>query len=79
MADTNMTDTLIVWTDIGLTDMALSFQEPEGCDLIWFADNLTHPDHGLTSIGRNFIDTYLNEIGSCTRYYRDFTFTYWDR
>ncbi|KAF2400619.1 DUF625-domain-containing protein [Trichodelitschia bisporula] len=28
-------DTLIVWTDANVTDMALSFQEPEGCAAIW--------------------------------------------
>ncbi|KAH8719295.1 component of IIS longevity pathway SMK-1-domain-containing protein [Phaeosphaeriaceae sp. PMI808] len=29
------TDTLIVWTEQNGTDMALSFQEPEGCTSIW--------------------------------------------
>ncbi|QDS74998.1 hypothetical protein FKW77_005538 [Venturia effusa] len=28
-------DTLIVWTESNVTDMALSFQEPEGCAAIW--------------------------------------------
>jgi protein phosphatase-4 regulatory subunit 3 len=28
-------DTLIVWTDQNITDMALSFQEAEGCSAIW--------------------------------------------
>ncbi|KAF2106930.1 component of IIS longevity pathway SMK-1-domain-containing protein [Lophiotrema nucula] len=28
-------DTLIVWTESNGTDMALSFQEPEGCGAIW--------------------------------------------
>jgi protein phosphatase-4 regulatory subunit 3 len=28
-------DTLIVWTEQNGTDMALSFQEPEGCASIW--------------------------------------------
>ncbi len=28
-------DTLIVWTEQNGTDMALSFQEPEGCAAIW--------------------------------------------
>jgi hypothetical protein len=31
------TDTLIVWTEQNGTDMALSFQEPEGCASIWYA------------------------------------------
>jgi hypothetical protein len=31
------TDTLIVWTEQNGTDMALSFQEPEGCASIWCA------------------------------------------
>lgn len=30
-----ITDTLIVWTEATGTDMALSFQEAEGCALIW--------------------------------------------
>ena len=30
------TDTLIVWTESNGTDMALSFQEAEGCAAIWF-------------------------------------------
>lgn len=30
-----ITDTLIVWTESNVTDMALSFQEPEGCAAIW--------------------------------------------
>ena len=30
------TDTLIVWTASNGTDMALSFQEAEGCAAIWF-------------------------------------------
>lgn len=29
------TDTLIVWTESNGTDMALSFQEAEGCAAIW--------------------------------------------
>lgn len=29
-------DTLIVWTEANGTDMALSFQEAEGCAVIWF-------------------------------------------
>lgn len=28
-------DTLIVWTDVNSVDMALSFQEAEGCAAIW--------------------------------------------
>jgi protein phosphatase 4 regulatory subunit 3 len=28
-------DTLIVWTESNGTDMALSFQEAEGCAVIW--------------------------------------------
>ena len=33
-------DTLIVWTAIDGTDMALSFQEPEGCTAMWYQDLL---------------------------------------
>jgi len=29
-------DTLIVWTEQSVTDMALSFQEAEGCTAIWY-------------------------------------------
>lgn len=28
-------DTLIVWTETNGTDMALSFQEADGCAVIW--------------------------------------------
>lgn len=34
-ADRIGTDTLIVWTEQNGTDMALSFQEAEGCGAIW--------------------------------------------
>ena len=30
-------ETLIVWTETNGTDMALSFQEAEGCSAIWYA------------------------------------------
>lgn len=33
---TNHAETLIVWTDNNGVDMALSFQEAEGCGLVWF-------------------------------------------
>jgi protein phosphatase-4 regulatory subunit 3 len=36
----NMADTLIVWTDQNVTDMALSFQEAEGCAAIWLVPRL---------------------------------------
>ena len=36
---TRRADTLIVWTDNGV-DMALSFQEADGCQSIWFVNNL---------------------------------------
>lgn len=32
-------DTLIVWTDTNGVDMALSFQEAEGCAVIWYGKN----------------------------------------
>jgi protein phosphatase 4 regulatory subunit 3 len=32
---TRRTETLIVWTETNGTDMALSFQEAEGCAVIW--------------------------------------------
>ena len=31
----NASDTLIVWTETNGTDMALSFQEADGCAVIW--------------------------------------------
>lgn len=34
-ADLLGADTLIVWTEPNGTDMALSFQEAEGCLVIW--------------------------------------------
>lgn len=30
-----LSETLIVWTEPNGTDMALSFQEAEGCTVIW--------------------------------------------
>ena len=36
------TDTLIVWTETSGVDMALSFQEAEGCATIWLV--LTNPE-----------------------------------
>jgi PP4R3-like protein len=30
------TETLIVWTEVGGPEMALSFQEAEGCAAIWY-------------------------------------------
>ncbi|KAK1759458.1 putative suppressor of mek1 protein [Echria macrotheca] len=40
-------DTLIVWTDNGV-DMALSFQEADGCALIWkFIDSIQQTFHGM--------------------------------
>lgn len=38
-------DTLIVWTEQNGTDMALSFQEPEGCANIWYAYRVLIPCH----------------------------------
>lgn len=35
------TETLIVWTEPQGTDMALSFQEPEGCAAIWYSLSLS--------------------------------------
>lgn len=35
-------DTLIVWTDTNGVDMALSFQEAEGCAVIWFVNHECH-------------------------------------
>lgn len=32
-------DTLIVWTDTNGVDMALSFQEADGCAVIWFVSS----------------------------------------
>lgn len=42
-ADTSLADTLIVWTEPeqdGGIDMALSFQEAEGCGQIWWVATL---------------------------------------
>ncbi|KAK5256637.1 Platinum sensitivity protein, partial [Exophiala xenobiotica] len=47
-------DTLIVWTETNGTDMALSFQEAEGCAVIWeFVHQvqqqlLSMPDDGVS-------------------------------
>lgn len=37
------TDTLIVWTETSGVDMALSFQEAEGCATIWLV--LNNPEY----------------------------------
>ena len=34
-------DTLIVWTEANGTDMALSFQEADGCAVIWLVVNVS--------------------------------------
>jgi protein phosphatase-4 regulatory subunit 3 len=57
---TSLAETLIVWTDNGV-DMALSFQEAEGCAAIWYVDfgpgNILNisPSNGL--LLRKFIDS----------------------
>jgi len=33
-------ETLIVWTDSDGLDMALSFQEADGCSLVWYGQDL---------------------------------------
>ena len=38
-------DTLIVWTETSGIDMALSFQEAEGCATIWLV--FAKPQNGL--------------------------------
>ena len=38
-------DTLIVWTSSNGTDMALSFQEAEGCAAIWFVNTVDNTLH----------------------------------
>ncbi len=46
-------DTLIVWTETSGIDMALSFQEAEGCATIWLVPaNLRHCVHGLVRKAR---------------------------
>ncbi|KAF3940557.1 hypothetical protein ABW19_dt0208274 [Dactylella cylindrospora] len=42
-------ETLIVWTEPNGTDMALSFQEPEGCAAIW--DFVSHVQNRIMSLG----------------------------
>ncbi|ETN46503.1 uncharacterized protein HMPREF1541_00688 [Cyphellophora europaea CBS 101466] len=56
-------DTLIVWTESNGTDMALSFQEAEGCAVIWdFVHNVQQqlkqlPDDGLSDDALDGITT----------------------
>lgn len=56
-------DTLIVWTESSVTDMALSFQEAEGCAVIWdFVAQvqqqlLSLPDDGLSDDALDSITT----------------------
>jgi hypothetical protein len=35
VANKNATDTLIVWADMNVKNMALSFQEADGCAVLW--------------------------------------------
>jgi hypothetical protein len=35
--DMDLLDTLIVWTEANVMDVAFSFQRPEGCTAIWYA------------------------------------------
>lgn len=54
-------DTLIVWTEQNGTDMALSFQEPEGCANIWFAcTTQTYVTAHALTMHRDFV----NEVQS---------------
>ena len=39
-------DTLIVWTESNGTDMALSFQEAEGCAAIWLVQDVGRREVG---------------------------------
>ncbi|EXJ89037.1 hypothetical protein A1O3_02101 [Capronia epimyces CBS 606.96] len=56
-------DTLIVWTEGSGTDMALSFQEAEGCAVIWYfvqqvqQQLLSLPDDGLSDDALDNIST----------------------
>lgn len=46
-------DTLIVWTEANVTDMALSFQEAEGCAVIWeFISEAQQRLGGVVGAGR---------------------------
>lgn len=56
-------DTLIVWTEANVTDMALSFQEAEGCAVIWeFISDAQQKLGGVVGAGNpHFIDPQLYE------------------
>lgn len=54
-------DTLIVWTEPNGTDMALSFQEAEGCLVIWWVSD--DVDHCL--------DMLIRLTGSSSTMYRN--------
>ncbi|EFR04344.1 hypothetical protein MGYG_07353 [Nannizzia gypsea CBS 118893] len=52
-------ETLIVWTEQNGTDMALSFQEAEGCGVIW--DFVRHVQQHLTPLGHGLDDSLSDD------------------
>lgn len=60
-------DTLIVWTEPTGLDMALSFQESDGCSAIWSAVFLVPPAFcraALTLLSREFVSDVQQKIGA---------------
>ncbi|PGG98601.1 hypothetical protein AJ80_09510 [Polytolypa hystricis UAMH7299] len=60
-------ETLIVWTEQNGVDMALSFQEPEGCAVIWdFLNNVQQNFPNVTSqdeiLSDDALDGFSNQI-----------------
>ena len=55
-------DTLIVWTEANGTDMALSFQEAEGCAVIWFVARLYGAPAALLTYCRDFVHQVQQQL-----------------
>lgn len=58
-----MPDTLIVWTETNGTDMALSFQEADGCTAIWLVlITCSCRSHGVLSRADQVGDTGISSV-----------------
>jgi protein phosphatase 4 regulatory subunit 3 len=55
-------DTLIVWTESNGTDMALSFQEAEGCAVIWSVLDVGHNAHYANIRIRDFVSQVQQQL-----------------
>ena len=61
---TFVAETLIVWTETNGTDMALSFQEADGCAVIWWGTFvvLTFASSSLIGSTRDFVSHVQQQL-----------------